>query len=697
MRSWFADLPTFAKLSLALATVFCVLASGNLVSLNSASAIRGDVDVLNTSILPATATLATTTPLVNVARSDVHGIVRAATPQMAPAQQDQARQQAANKVQSDLDQLQARINDYSALPLTPSARAKVADYQSGFDGYRQKIQQMIALSLDPSEDVRNSATDFGTNQVAPAQDVLTSRMNDMMADLSHEADAAGARASDSYSRAMQTVFGVLALGALLSLAITVVLTRSIGRPLAALQRVARAAADGDLSVEVALARRDEVGRLGEAFTELVAYLRSMAGIADSVAGGDLTSDVTPRSDRDRLGLAMERMVENLNHMVDQLKAASRRLSTMSGQLSTAASEADTATLTVAGAVTEAASGATEASRAAAETQTAVMQLAQAVDGIASGATEQARQVQAASGTASAMADQVAEVAASANGVSAATEQTRVTAQRGAQAVQETVAAMADITSTSSRVADKVKELGGLGEKIGAVVETIDDIAEQTNLLALNAAIEAARAGEHGKGFAVVADEVRKLAERSQRETKQIAELIANVQSGTREAVEVMAVGAAKVSEGSSRADQAGNALQEILQAVDDTVVRVGSIASAAGELAESARTVTEAMESISAVVEENTAATEEMAAQVSQVTGTIESIAGVADRQRGFTDSAATSTEQMRSEVEAVAQRSRELAHTAEELSALVAGFQTMEREAEAAEPEEVRPLRRAA
>src|SRR4029079_9892533 len=123
-----------------------------------------------------------------------------------------------------------------------------------------------------------------------------------------------------------------------------------------------------------------------------------------------------------------------------------------------------------------------------------------------------------------------------------------------------------------------------GEKIGDVVETIDDIAEQTNLLALNAAIEAARAGEHGRGFAVVADEVRKLAERSQRETKSISELIRDVQLGTREAVEAMAEGTIKVDEGSAEADQAGRALEEILTAMQATVRQVEEIAAAVQEM-----------------------------------------------------------------------------------------------------------------
>jgi len=235
--------------------------------------------------------------------------------------------------------------------------------------------------------------------------------------------------------------------------------------------------------------------------------------------------------------------------------------------------------------------------------------------------------------------------------------------------------------------------------IGAVVETIDDIAEQTNLLALNAAIEAARAGEHGKGFAVVADEVRKLAERSGRETKQIAELIAQVQTGTQEAVAAMDSGAATVELGSQKADQAGRALQEILEAVQATVRQVGEIASSSQQMASGARSVTDAMHSISAVVEQSTAATEEMSAQAGQVTMSIQSIAAVSEQQSAATEEVSASTEEMSAQVEQMAAQAEELAGTADQLKVLVSRFKLDDGSPRARTPEPLKfvPRRRSA
>ena len=417
-----------------------------------------------------------------------------------------------------------------------------------------------------------------------------------------------------------------------------VIARSIVRPLQTLTTAAEALAQGDLDHDLGPDRLDELGQLANSFRRLIASQQEVAAMANAMAEGDLSRTIVAKSSKDVLGTAFETMATNLRDLVGQVQSSAVTLAETSAQLGSAANQTGLAVQQVTMAVQNVASGAQDTSRSAQETNHAVAQLSQVIDGIARGATDQARQVQTTSATAATMAAGVEEVATNANQVATASQQTKVVAEHGGQAVRETTAAMAEIQTVVGQAASKVRELGTLGQKIGAVVETIDDIAEQTNLLALNAAIEAARAGEHGKGFAVVADEVRKLAERSGRETKQIAELIAQVQTGTQEAVAAMDSGAAKVELGSQKADQAGRALQEILEAVQATVRQVGEIASSSQQMASGARSVTDAMHSISAVVEESTAATEEMSAQASQVTTSIQSIAAVSEQQSAATE-----------------------------------------------------------
>ena len=155
------------------------------------------------------------------------------------------------------------------------------------------------------------------------------------------------------------------------------------------------------------------------------------------------------------------------------------------------------------------------------------------------------------------------------------------AQQGGQIVEETLASMRNIASATSKTATKVSELGQRSQQIGQIIAVIDDIADQTNLLALNAAIEAARAGEQGRGFAVVADEVRKLAERTTNATKEIAATIESIQKETKNAVEAMQDGSREVELGMEKTAASGTALTRIIQMSGDVGDMITQIATAA--------------------------------------------------------------------------------------------------------------------
>ncbi len=500
------------------------------------------------------------------------------------------------------------------------------------------------------------------------------------------------RSADSFLRAA-TLAAVL--GLLLASVVAVLFARPIAGAMKQMTRAAKGLALGDLDQQIDARSRDEVGEMAQAFQAMIGYQREMARVAEAVAKGDLTHDVQPKTHRDVLGTAFQRMNGSLRELVGQVQTAAVQLADASSALGSNSGQTGIAASQVAAGVQSVADGFQTTRQNAQTTTEAMAQLNQAIDGIARGAADQASQVQQASGTATQMATGVEQVAQNADQVAAASEQSKEAAAHCAQAVQETVEGMAEIREVVTQVAAKVEDLGNLGEKIGAVVNTIDDIAEQTNLLALNAAIEAARAGKHGEGFAVVADEVRKLAERSGRETRQIAELIQQVQQGTREAVKAMEQGSGKVEAGSEKAEQAGQALQEILHAIENTVEQVGGIAGAAQEMAIGVRSVTDAMQSISAVVEENSAATEEMSAQAGQVQTAVEGIAHVSESQSAAIEEISAGAEEMNGQIEEMGAQIQELAAMAEQLKGPVARFKV---EADAASaPPNVVSLKRAA
>ncbi len=457
--------------------------------------------------------------------------------------------------------------------------------------------------------------------------------------------------------------------------IAVGLGLSIMRPIRRLTSTAEQLALGDVTVEVRAGGHDEIGRMAGAFTSIVEYMRNMAAVAERLARNDLSVRPEPRSDQDALGRAFVQMTDDLRATVGEVRAASAMLAETSAQVNAAAAQSGLASSQVAATINQVASGANDQAAAASMTSGAVGDLSDSIAQVGSGAADTTRKVHAASESIQEMTAAIEAANLASREVNDVATAAAVAAENGTAAVRETVTGMQRIQAAVEGAAVKVTELGAKGEQIGAIVETIDDIAEQTNLLALNAAIEAARAGEQGKGFAVVADEVRKLAERSSRATKEIAALIAEVQKGTSEAVAAMTAGAREVQAGTAIADQAGASLSEISGSVGATRASVERIADAVEAMARASAGVVSSSDAIAAIASHTDDAAAEMMGAAETVSRAVQSIAAVSQQNSAAVQEVSAATEEMSAQAEEVVASAETLAQMARQLDDLVARF----------------------
>jgi methyl-accepting chemotaxis protein len=335
------------------------------------------------------------------------------------------------------------------------------------------------------------------------------------------------------------------------------ITRNVARPLRQLTEAADRITVGDLGVVIPPnSRGDEIGLLANTLRRMAQSLRDMAGTADLIAAGDLRATVRPQSDADTLGNSFARMSRDLRSQIaelikgaDVLNAAANEIVASSSQLAASASQS---------------------AIAVSETTTTVEEVRQTAQ------------------LASQKARNVAETA----------QRAARTSEEGRKAAMDAEAGMGRIRRQMDSIAASMVRLSEQSQSVGQIIATVEDIATQSNLLAVNAAIEAAKAGDHGRGFGVVAQEVKSLAEQSRQATRQVRDILSDIQKATAAAVMATEEGGKAVDAGSRQAEAAGSSIQDLSAGVNEAAQAATQIAASSQQQLVGVDQVAGAMDSI---------------------------------------------------------------------------------------------------
>ena len=581
-----------------------------------------------------------------------------------------------NQLSTDIDKVEA---EYEALILTEEMQAHFDDYTKAYAEFIPHRDQIMSLALAGKQE--EGLTVLRVDAFASAK-AVEADLDAMVVMKVEQAKATSDENSATASQATTIMIIIVVVSVLLAMVFGFVISSSIANPLGIVTKMAQALSVGDLVRDMSDTekdkvrnRKDEIGMIGKAFDGLINYMQGMGVAAATIANNDLTTSVAPKSEKDELGNAFSKMVTGLRDAVSQVAESANAVSAAASQLASASEQSGDASRQTATTIQQVAMGITQQTTGVTKTSASVEQMNRAIDGVARGAQEQAKAISKASQVTSRISTAIEQISSNAQAVTRDSAEAASYSRDGAKTVQDTIAGMEAIRSKVGLSATKVEEMGTRSEEIGAIVETIEDIASQTNLLALNAAIEAARAGEQGKGFAVVADEVRKLAERSSLATKEIAALIKGIQKTVNEAVGAMKASATEVEAGVVRANSAGTVLGNILVAAESVYKQAEEAGKAAANVGVAAAELVEAVDSVSAVIEENTAATEEMAANSSELTQSIENIASVSEENSASVEEVSASTEEVSAQVEEVSASASSLMEMAQQLSKVVSRF----------------------
>jgi methyl-accepting chemotaxis protein len=456
-------------------------------------------------------------------------------------------------------------------------------------------------------------------------------------------------------------------------------TGLITGPIDELTKTALALARGDVNYHTHTTERtDELGMLMTSFATMTSNIKQHALEAKQIAEGNLDVDISVSSEHDTLARELITMVETLKRLIYTLQELTKNI--LDGNLST---RCDAASFTGgyrqimenlnrtldaminpvtagAGVLSEMADNDFTArvtgtykgdhrliidsinhlgesvtsmirrvNAAVAATASASSEISSSTEEMAAGAHEQNQQAAEVAAAVEQMTKTISETTKHAGLAADTARRAGAAAESGGSVVKETIAGMNRIAEVVMQSAATAAALGTSSDQIGEIIQVIDDIADQTNLLALNAAIEAARAGEQGRGFAVVADEVRKLAERTTKATKEIAVMIKKIQADTVGAVEAMEQGKKEVDAGKHLAQKADISLKEIIDGAKHVVDSVTQLAAASEEHSSASEQISKNIEAISSVTQQSAAGTHQIARAAEDLNRLTENLQGL--------------------------------------------------------------------
>jgi len=363
----------------------------------------------------------------------------------------------------------------------------------------------------------------------------------------------------------------IAIGIAVAIAIALVVflvVRSVVNALNQSVQFASAIAEGDLHRTLAVERQDEIGVLAHALRGMVVKLKDMIATAEQKS-----KEATEQSEKAKIAMQEAEEARKAAELAksEGMRHAGKRLAGIAGRI-----------------------------------QTAAAQLVKNIQHAGEGADIQRARAEANATAMEEMNATVLEVAKNAGAAASSAEDTKGNAAEGATIVSGVVQAIGEVAQKTTSLKNDLNQLGTQANGIGQIMNMITDIADQTNLLALNAAIEAARAGEAGRGFAVVADEVRKLAEKTMQATKDVGDAVKAIQAGTRDSIQGMEEASTSVGRSTEMVQQAGASLQTIVAIAESTADKVRSIATASEEQSAASEEINDGTAEINRIAEETT-------------------------------------------------------------------------------------------